>query len=122
MNKKRSYRLQPVGWVDALPARLNYTRFAAVVERARREVVRTMPDMAGMHVFAMSAEAFSPNGGRWGEFYHPAGPVVIYQLPYEVMPDQENYYRQIKAVIVHEFEHARGEGHIEPNLAHVARA
>lgn len=105
--------------------RLPYWQFANVVERARREMVRELPDCSDLHVIAMSAEFSEPaamtNGEmRWGEFYQPSGPIVIYQLPYEVMPDQENYYRQIKAVLRHECEHARGEDHGEPMLARVA--
>ena len=101
-----------------LAARLDYPRFANVVERARREVVRTQPEWAGQKVVAMSAECSAGELAPWGEFYLPVGPIVIYQFPYEVMDDQENYYRQIKAVLVHEFEHAEGEMHGEPLPVH----
>ena len=115
---RRPYRLSPVGWADVpLEARLDYPRFAQVVERARREVVREMPDKAHVHVYAMSAEAGIQS--KWGEFFLPSGPVVIYQYAYEMMPDPENYYRQIKEVIRHEFAHAAGDMHYEPGLAHV---
>jgi len=115
--------MHPVGWADAvLPARLSYWQFANVVERARREVVRENPELAGLHVYAMSAEAGIQT--KWGEYYLPNGPVVIYQFAYETMPDKENYYRQIKEVIRHEFAHAHGDMHPEPGLNpdHIAAA
>lgn len=118
---RRPYRLSVTGYPDVgLPARLDYPKFAAVVERARREVVRDNPAWSDIHVYAMSAEAKAGELAPWGEFYLPSGPIVIYQLPYEVMPDQENYYRQIKAVLVHEFQHAEGEMHGERVPAYVA--
>ena len=98
-------------------ARLPYLRFARVVERARREVLREpeYADARDCHVLAMSWEfsvADSETGllraDPWGECYKPKGPVVIYQAPYELMPDQERYYAQIKDVLRHEFRHYLG--------------
>ena len=99
--------------------RLPYWRFANVVEHARREVLRELPATCGdVHVYTMSVDfdipiAETSGDLRWGEFYPTKGPIVLYQLPYETMPDQENYYRQIKAVLRHEFEHFLGETHGE---------
>ena len=109
-----------MGWGDTtLYARLPYLRFDAVMSRARREVLREFPECARIPVLAGGAEAPSPNA--WGEFYPPVGPIIIYQLAYETMGDQENYYRQIKDVLRHEYRHAIGRGdHETPNLAHIA--
>ena len=110
-----SVLLTPIGYVEPIKARLTYRRFDAVVERAQREVLRNAPESwRAIAVRTVSAEG--PGGGYlhpWGEFYPEHGPIVIYQLPYEQMPDQENYYRQIKAVLVHEYEHSTGEMHGE---------
>lgn len=87
------------------------------------------PDLVTIPVHAMSMDASMSKGqpnvrawlpdGRvnldpWGEFYPPDGPIVIWQIGYELMPDQENYYPQIKAVFRHEFGHVLGEEH-EPS-------
>jgi hypothetical protein len=106
--------LSPVGYGgETFPMRLSYRRFDAVVERAQREVLRSAPaSWRAIAVRTVSAEG--PFNATWGEFYPPNGPIVIYQLAYENMPDQENYYRQIKAVLIHEYEHSTGEMHGEP--------
>ena len=94
--------------------RLPYLRFAEVVARARREVLRTYPQFASVPVIPYSVDATVVDSeaaitwpASWGEFFLPDGPIIIYQAPYEAMADQENYYRQIKAVLRHEFDHAR---------------
>lgn len=112
--------VHPVGWADeVLDSRLPYWRFANVVERARREVVRTLPEhLRDIHVYALSAEAEFHE--RWSEFYPPDGPIIVHQLAFEAMPDRENYYRQIKACLVHEYGHAVGDDHGEPELFRAA--
>jgi len=111
---KRQTMLYPIGWSDrALMARLSYRRFDDVVRRAVREVLRHAPTRwAAIDVSTISAEG--PYRPVWGEFFPPNGPIVLYHIAYELMPDEENYYRQIKAVLVHEFEHSAGEMHGEP--------
>lgn len=93
--------------------RLSYERFRSVAERAEREVRKDYPDCADVNVVTMSAEAMfsGATSPAWGEFRLPSGPIVLYQMAYEGMPDQQNYYRQLKAVLRHEFEHARGSRH-----------
>lgn len=112
---RRTVSLSPVGWADAtLSARLDYARFANVVARAVREVRREMA--VDVSVYPMSAEA--GDGRRWGEYVLPNGPVIVWQLPFELMEDEHNYYRQIKDVLRHEFRHALGDRHDEPGLVH----
>lgn len=104
---------------EQFPMRLDYRRFDRVVERAQREVLRNAPaSWHGVAVRTVSAEG--PFNAKWGEFYLPSGPIVLYQRAYEQMPDQENYYRQIKAVLVHEYEHSTGEMHGEQLPVHAA--
>jgi hypothetical protein len=82
------------------------------VERARREVCRERPEWADVLVIPVSPEADYPN--RWGETVLGVKRTWIYQMAYETMPDPENYYRQIKAVLRHEFAHAFGDDLDEP--------
>ena len=100
--------------------RLPYLRFANVVARARREVLREFPQPivreAPVIAYSVEANIMDEAAGiaavvPWGETWQPKGPVIIWQQPYEEMPDQENYYRQIKAVIRHEFGHLLGDTH-----------
>jgi len=102
--------------------RIPYLRFANVVARAVREVKREGEfrelefSVIAYSVDAsiIDTEASTASVPAWGEFWPPDGPIVLYQAAYETMPDQENYYRQIKAVVRHEFRHAieyRG-GHV----------
>ena len=117
--------------VGLVPTRLRlpYLRFANVVARAQREVLRD-PEFAGVStpVIAYSVDASIVDTDArttllppWGEFWPPDGPIVIWQAAWEAMPDKENYYRQIKDVIRHELRHARGDRHPEDGvlLAHV---
>lgn len=110
--------------------RLPYLRFASIVARAHREVLREFddPTVAQVPVIPYSVEAsvvetetetvYAPS---WGDFYLPDGPIVIWQYPFEAMPDQENYYRQIKDVLRHELRHAQGETHAMPGRMAVVR-
>jgi len=99
--------------------RLPYLRFAAVVARARREVLRdpAFADLAAVAVIPYSTDATVVDSStgltwmpRWAEFFLPSGPIVLYQAVWETMPDKGNYYRQIKDVLRHEYRHALDAG------------
>ena len=107
-----------------------YLVFADLVARAVREVRRER-DYPEVSVIAYSLDADVVDSSidlhapvPWGEFHPPIGPIVLWQRPYELMPDQGNYYRQIKAVLRHEFHHAEGDfGHDDDTLGDIeARA
>ena len=100
--------------------RLSYLRFANIVAHAQREVLREFDDprLRDVPVIAYSIDAsiIDSEAGTvayppWGEFYFPDGPIILWQYAFEEQPDQENYYRQIKDVLRHEFRHAQGEKH-----------
>ena len=117
-----------VGTIDRIAPRLSYLRFADVVARAHREVLREFPEREARaaHVIAYSVDASMVGENTatippWGETLLPRGPISIWQMAYEMMEDQENYYRQIKDVIRHELRHVLGDRHLEHGqpVAHV---
>lgn len=101
--------------------RLTFPEFSLVVGRAQREVLREFPQHAKVPVIPLGLEASVLDSSTglmqeemWGAFHFGgsyAGCITIWQLPYELMPDPENYYRQIKDVLRHEYGHVDGEVH-----------
>lgn len=113
-------------WQEGKPfgrpvGRLTAQRFVAVVARAQREVLREFPQHRhvpvmplGLDASVLDSETRLMAPSNWGEYHlagEYAGYILIWQLAYEDMPDQENYYRQIKDVLRHEYRHVDGERH-----------
>lgn len=101
--------------------RLTYAEFADEVELADLEVRREFAGVEHVQVIARSIDAtgwgvLSSRLPPWGEFYPPHGPIVLWQLAYEYMPDAQNYRKQIREVLRHEYRHAIGRDDHEVRL------
>lgn len=109
--------LVPVGDYPVNPP-MSVLNFAELVEGYRRQVIEEFPEPSRARLRAtpchvIGAEGTTDDGGvfisRWGEFYLPDGPIVLYHAAFEAMPDIENYHRQVRDVLRHEMRHALGQ-------------